>query len=135
MPSLSCRAKATTTASSTTTTTTTTTITTTTTTKTSSISNAPMALPQNAEFQSGSDRISVSQTCPLNNFRSFVEADDSKIVNGQVAVKSSWPWIVRMNFRRGAGTALCGGSIIDDQERPYSQCLDTSFSYYMNFLT
>ena len=115
MDSLSCRAKATTTTTTTTTTKTTTTTraTTTTTTTQPSVVRDPMS----NNMETGTDRLQVNGACGITeNFGSrLVGSESNKIVNGSVAQRGAWPWIVRMSFRFQNGSGLCGGSIIDNE--------------------
>ena len=125
MDSLSCRAKATTT-------------TTTTTTRATTTTSQPSVVrdPMSNNMETGTDRLQVNEACKLTeNFGArLIGNESSKIVNGSVAQRGAWPWIVRMSFRFQNGSGLCGGSIIDNEWiLTAAHCCDGARSVTMTF--
>ena len=97
--------------SSTTSTTTTTTSTTTTTTTSTPTTTTASQASENVEttdstLSEENNLIPEGASCPVYN-----QLLSERIVNGDDAVKNSWPWIVGVRM----GGFMCGGSILSDK--------------------
>ena len=54
--------------------------------------------------------------CPGNKwFKNPAKTVQSRIFNGEAAVRSSWPWIVSLSEPGSSSAKFCGGQIVTDE--------------------